>query len=203
MPRAQPRYDAPLGRRVRMTRSLRAPASLLAFVLLLAAAGAGAEEAWVRGASLNLRAGAGIDQPVLGSVAPGERLELLASSGEWVRVRRADGSGGWIAASYLLRDAPPAARIAELEAEAERLRQELDAAGAHAADLRDRSGQDAQASAALEAELERARRESDALRAGARWPEWIAGALIFTTGMALGAWLRGVSGRRRQTRLRL
>jgi len=203
MPRAQPRYDAPLGRRVRMTRSLRAPASVLAFVLLLAAAGAGAEEAWVRGASLNLRAGAGIDQPVLGSVAPGERLEVLASSGEWVRVRRADGSGGWIAAGYLLRDAPPAARIAELEAEAERLRQELDAAGTHAADLRDRSDQDAQASAALQAELERARRESDALRAGARWPEWIAGALIFATGMALGAWLRGVSGRRRQTRLRL
>jgi SH3-like domain-containing protein len=202
MPRAQRRYAAPLRRKVCMTRSLRATASVLAFALL-AAAVAGAEEAWVRGASLNLRAGAGIDQPVLGNVAPGERLEVLASSGEWVRVRRADGSGGWIAASYLLREAPPAARIAELEAETQRLREELDAAGAHAADLRQRSDEDARAGATLEAELERTRRESDALRAGARWPEWIAGALIFSTGMALGAWLRGVSGRRRQTRLRL
>ena len=114
---------------------LRAAASGFALALL-AAPGASAEEAWARGAPLNLRAGAGIDQPVLGNVAPGERLEVVASSGEWARVRRADGSGGWIAASYLVRDAPPAARIADLEAETERLRQELEAAGARAEGLR-------------------------------------------------------------------
>jgi uncharacterized protein YgiM (DUF1202 family) len=174
----------------------------LAFAALLAGSAA-AEEAWVRGAPLNLRAGAGVEQPVLGSVAPGERLEVLASSGEWARVRRADGSGGWIAASYLAREIPPAARISELEAETERLRQQLDAAGTQAAELRQRSDAEARTGAELEAELQRARRESDALRAGARWPEWIAGALILSTGMALGALLRGVSGRRRQTRLKL
>jgi hypothetical protein len=170
---------------------------------LLAAPAAGAEEAWARGAPLNLRSGAGLDQPVLGNVAPGERLEVVASSGEWARVRREDGSGGWIAASYLIREKPPAARIAELEAETQRLRQELDAAGAQAEALRESSDAGARADAEREAELARARRENEALRAGARWPEWIAGALILSTGMALGALLRGVSGRRRQTRLKL
>ena len=185
-----------------MSRRLRAAASGLAFALLAAPA-ATAEEAWVRGAPLNLRSGAGVDQPVIGSVAPGEQLEVMGSSGEWVRVKRADGSGGWLAGSYLAREKPPAARIAELEAETERLRGELDSAGAQAADLRERGSANARAEAELAAELDRARRENDALRAGARWPEWIAGALILSTGMALGALLRGVSGRRRQTRLKL
>jgi hypothetical protein len=185
------------------SRRFRAAAGGLAALALLAAPDAGAEEAWARGAPLNLRSGAGLDQPVLGNVAPGERLEVIASSGEWARVRREDGSGGWIAASYLVREKPPAARIAELEAETQRLRQELDAAGAQADALRQSSDANVRADVEREAELERARRENEALRAGARWPEWIAGALILSTGMALGALLRGVSGRRRQTRLKL
>ena len=47
--------------------------SIAAVSLLLsvfAAAGASGEEVWVRGAPLNLRSGAGLDQPVLGSVPP-------------------------------------------------------------------------------------------------------------------------------------
>jgi SH3 domain protein len=187
-----------------MSVRLRVAGSGLALAALAGlAAVATAEQAWVRGASPNLRAGAGVDQPVVGSVAPGERLEVLGSAGQWARVRREDGSSGWLSSSYLLREAPPAARIAELEAEAERLRRQLESAGAQAADLRERSDAGARATADLEAELARARRESDALRARARWPEWIAGALILSTGMALGALLRGVSGRRRQTRLKL
>jgi len=178
-------------------------ATLCALLAAFPAAGEPAAEAWVRGAPLNLRAGPGIDNPALSSVAPGERLEVVASSGEWVRVRRADGTVGWLAASYVQRDAPPSARIAELENEAARLREEI-AGAARAADaMRQQSDDAARAEDERHGELERVRRENDALRAGARWPEWITGALILATGMAFGAVLRGFSGRRRQARLKL
>jgi uncharacterized protein YgiM (DUF1202 family) len=176
-----------------------------AFVLLLAAlaARASAEEAWARGAPLNLRAAAGLDQPVVGNVPPAERVEVLATAGEWARVRRPDGSEGWVAASYLVRERPPLAHVAELEAEVERLRQELASAAQDADALRQRSDADARAVADREADVERVRRENETLRYGARWAEWIVGALILSTGMAFGAALRGVSARRRQNRLRL
>jgi hypothetical protein len=182
-------------------RRLAAAALLSAFAA--AAPSASAEPAWVRGAPLNLRSGAGIEHPVLASLAPGERIELLASAGEWARVRRADGSEGWLAASYLVRDEPPTARIAALEAELERKRQELASAAQDAEAQRRRREDDSRAGAEREDAMLRLRRENDALRAGARWPEWITGALILATGMAFGAVVRGVSGRRRQTRLRL
>jgi SH3 domain protein len=175
--------------------------SLLALAALAAAARA--EPAWVRGAPLNLRAGAGLEQPVVGQLDPAERVEVIESAGEWTRVRRPDGREGWVAASYLLRGAPPAARIAEVEAEAERLRQELASLGQDADALRERSDADARAVAAREADVERVRRENEALRSGARWFDWITGALILSTGMALGAFLRGFSARQRQSRLRL
>jgi uncharacterized protein YgiM (DUF1202 family) len=176
-----------------------------AWLLALAglAARASAEDAWARGAPLNLRAGAGLEQPVVGNVPPAERLEILGTSGEWARVRRPDGSEGWLAASYLVRDAPPGARIAQLEAEAERLRQELASAAQDAEALRQRSDADARTVADREADMDRVRRENETLRSGARWAEWVVGALILSTGMALGAVLRGVSARQRQSRLRL
>jgi uncharacterized protein YgiM (DUF1202 family) len=180
------------------------PASALG--VLLAAVPAprvSAEHAWVRGAPLNLRAGAGLDRPVLGSVAPGERIEVVATAGEWAHVKRADGSEGWLAARYLAREAPPSARIAELEAEGAQLREELAAAGRAGDALREQSEDVARAEAERQLEIQRMRQENDALRAGARWPEWITGALILGTGMAFGAVLRGFSGRRRQTRLKL
>jgi uncharacterized protein YgiM (DUF1202 family) len=170
---------------------------------VLASAGASGEEAWVRGAPLNLRSGAGLDKAVLGSVAPGERLEVVATVGEWARVRRADGTEGWLAASYLLREGPPAARIAELEAEAQRLREELAEVARTSDAQRESSAAQTRAEGERQAELRRIQGENEALRAGARWPEWITGALILATGMAFGAVVRGVSGRRRQTRLKL
>jgi uncharacterized protein YgiM (DUF1202 family) len=179
---------------------------LLAATLVTLAAlavSASAEKAWVRGASLNLRSGAGREQSVLGSLAPGEPVEVIGESGEWLEVRREDGSEGYIAARYVSRDAPPEARIHELEGEVERLRDELAGAAREADDARQRGEEAAGLHAERAAEIERMRRENEALRAGARWPEWITGALILSTGMALGAALRGVSGRRRQARLRL
>jgi SH3 domain protein len=183
-----------------------ARAALLCVAAALAIAGAAparAEEAWVRGAALNLRAGAGPEHEVLAALPPGERLDVLESRGEWSRVRRSDGTTGWIARSYLLRDAPPAARIAALEGELAGLRQQLEGAARDAEDARRGAEERAAETAAQMEHVASMRRENEALRAGARWPEWITGALILSTGVALGAAMRGVSGRRRPSRLRL
>ena len=179
-------------------------ALLLPFAFAIAPArSARAEEAWVRGAALNMRAGAGPEYDVLAALPPGERVELLDSRGEWAKVRRSDGTAGWVAKSYLLRDAPPSEQIARLEAQAAELRQQLEAAGREVEDARRSADERAQESAAHAEQVARMRRENEALRSGARWPEWITGALILSTGMALGAVVRGVNARRRQSRLRL
>jgi SH3 domain protein len=186
------------------------PLARAALALLLPAAGAlapappaHAEDAWVRGAALNLRAGAGPEHAVLAALPPGERLEVLESRGEWARVRRSDGTAGWIARSYLLHEAPPSERIAQLESEVARLHQQLEAAGRAVEDARRGADERAAERAAHAEQVAQMRRENDALRSGARWPEWITGALILSTGMALGAVVRGVNARRRQSRLRL
>jgi len=176
---------------------------LPAAVALASLAPARAEEAWVRGAALNLRAGAGPEHEVLAALPPGERLELLESKGDWSKVRRSDGTSGWIARTYLLRDAPPAARIASLEGETAELRQRLEASAHEVEEARRSIAERAAETAAHAEQVAQMRRENEALRAGARWPEWITGALILSTGIALGGAVRGVSGRRRQSRLRL
>ena len=172
------------------------------------AAGAPAEEAWVReGTSLKLREGAGLDRDVLGAVGPGERLEVLGTLSGWTQVRREDGSQGWIANGFLVREAPPSVRIAALEAETVRLRDALAAAEREGTALRE----NAAAAAAEGAPPARpptpasapAAETKNGPRSDTRWLDYLVGALLLSTGMALGAMLRGVSGRRRATRLRL
>ena len=175
-------------------------------VLALLAAGAAAEEAWVReGTSLNLREGAGLSKPVLGSVGPGERLEVLGSLSGWTQVRREDGTQGWIANGFLVREAPASTRIAALEAETARLRDALAAAEREGAALRESAARVAPPPEAPAAPARAARAPAPEPRNGAsaRWLDYLVGALLLSTGMALGAMLRGVSGRRRATRLRL
>jgi hypothetical protein len=52
-------------------------------------------------------------------------------------------------------------------------------------------------------EIDRLTRENYELRAGARWPEWIAGACLLSAGMIVGAILHRNSGRRPGPRIRL
>jgi hypothetical protein len=182
-------------------------AAALCGLLALLGAGASAEEAWVRdGTSLNLREGAGRNKAVLGSVGPGERLEVLGSLSGWTQVRREDGTQGWIANGFLVREAPASARIAALEAETTRLRDALAAAEREGAQLRE-SAAAAPApppeAPAAPAPAARAPAEEPRNGTSARWLDYLVGALLLSTGMALGAMLRGFSGRRRATRLRL
>jgi uncharacterized protein YraI len=177
----------------------------LCVLAALFAASAFAETAWVReGASLKLREGAGPKRAVIGAVGPGERVEVLGTLSGWTQVRLADGSQGWLANAYLVSEAPPSSRIADLEAETAELRAALAAAEREATELR------AHAAAPRATELGGAPPvrpapppPPPAPRGEARWLDYLVGALLLATGMAFGAMIRSLSGRRRTPRLRL
>ncbi|MGI9431694.1 MAG: TIGR04211 family SH3 domain-containing protein [Myxococcota bacterium] len=160
------------------------------------------DAAWVKGAPLNLRSGAGTQYRILATSLPGERVEILEETERWTKVRKPDGTDGWIAAGYLDPKAPPLQRVGLLEADVERLTRDLDAKTSGAATLLTETESLKEREATREAELARLTQENLRYRAGARWPEWATGALILCTGMALGAVIRQVSGGRRQNRLR-
>ena len=50
---------------------------------------------------LNVRAGQGIDYPVIAKVNPGETYELVSRSGTWAQIKLSDGQVGWVAGRYL------------------------------------------------------------------------------------------------------
>jgi len=186
----------------RRTRSLARLVPGVALALALAAP-ADAETAWVRGAPLNLRSGAGTEFKILATVPVGAEVDVLQHDGAWTRIRLGEGRTGWIAAGYLEDEPPPALRVGELESEVGRLSAALESTTSEATGLRESQAALQSEDATRTAKLARLEQENLQLRAGARWPEWVTGALILSTGMALGAVLRGVSGRRRQSRLRL
>lgn len=162
-----------------------------------------AETAWVRGAPLNLRSGPGTEYRILASAKPGDRLEVLQQRDDWTKVRTAQGKNGWIAAGYLDPQAPPTVRLAELEAESKRLRGTLSSTSEEAKRLRESNETLSSSDSGQKNEIDRLTQENYKLRAGTRYAEWLMGALIFSTGMALGAILHSASGRRRANRLRL
>ena len=70
----------------------------LMVVFTLGQAPAEAREAVVQGnGGVNLRSGPGTSFELVGSAAPGARLPVLETSGQWVKVRLADGKSGWVA----------------------------------------------------------------------------------------------------------
>ena len=179
-----------------------AVAGLLA-IGLCAAVAASAENAWVRGAPLNLRSGPGTQYRILAAAQPGERMQILKRGNGWTQVRTGEGKAGWIAAGYLDAKAPPAIRLAELEAEAEKLRGSLSTTTEEASRLRESNNSLSSTDTGQRGEIEQLTKENYKLRAGTRSAEWLTGALILGMGMVLGAILHSFSGRRRTQRLRL
>jgi hypothetical protein len=55
------------------------------------------------GANLNLRGAPGLDAPIVGSAAPGDRFPILAASddGAWLQVERAGGEAVWVYAELV------------------------------------------------------------------------------------------------------
>ncbi|MFI5217262.1 MAG: TIGR04211 family SH3 domain-containing protein [Candidatus Limnocylindria bacterium] len=188
------------GLRSRRTRGPLRAAALAAGMLV--APLAHAETGWVDDqVRLNLRTGPGNQYRILDSVETGDSVEILSRGDGWIEVN-ADGKTGWVPDGYLQADPPAVVKLARIESEAAELRTRSQQIGEDAEKLRGEHEQLAAREAEQRTELERLTRDNLELRAGARWPEWIAGACILAVGMALGALLRG-SARRQTPRIRL
>jgi len=171
---------------------------------LLVTLPAAAEPAWVRGeVRLNLRSGPGNQYRILEVLKTGDSLQVLERSEKWTMVRTAVNEEGWIPGGYLDTQPPPTIRLEELEVEVANLRDVLERTETEASGLRQRSEESSANDGAQKAEIERLTKENYRLRAGERWAEWITGALVLSTGMALGALLSRISSRRTRQRLRL
>lgn len=56
----------------------------------------------VNASTLNVRASA--NGEVIGQARRGERLAVLEDAGDWLRVRRADGTSGWVSSQHVVRE---------------------------------------------------------------------------------------------------
>lgn len=176
----------------------------LCLLALLVAVPATAESAWVRGeVRLNLRSGPGNQYRILGVVKTGDPLQVMQRAEDWTQIRTAAGDEGWIPGGYLDAQPPPTLRLEELEVEVGNLRGALEKAETETSTLRQRSVKLTANDSEQATEIERLTKENYRLRAGERWAEWITGALVLSTGMALGALLSRISSRRHRQRLRL
>ena len=176
----------------------------LGLLALLVTAPVLAEPAWVSGeVRLNLRSGPGNQIRILGVLTTGDALQVLERNEKWTKIRTAEGEAGWIPGGYLNAQPPPTIRLEELEAEAASLRNVLESAESETSGLRRRSEELSANDAEQKSEIERLTKENYRLHAGERWAEWITGALVLSTGMALGALLSRISSRRGRQRLRL
>jgi len=63
-------------------------------------------EVTVTARSLNVRSAPGTDAAVVGKARRGDRLEVVGERGEWLEVRAAATSAGWVHRRYVRREAP-------------------------------------------------------------------------------------------------
>ncbi len=177
-------------------------AAICAWPPLAPPAGA-VEQAWVRSEiRLNVRSGAGVQFRILGVIGTGDEVAILKREEDWTKIRIPDGKEGWIPVGYLKPDAPPTIRLGQLETEVARLREELAKSTSEAGELRSSSESLSAKDEEQRGEIERLSFENMKLRAGARWPEMIAGASILAAGMIIGAMLHRSSSRKPSSRIR-
>jgi SH3 domain protein len=169
---------------------------------MLSAPAARAETGWVDDqVRLNLRTGPGNQYRILGSIETGDSVQILSRGDDWVQVS-ADGKQGWVPDGFLQAEPPAKVKLERLENETAELRTRAKQLGDDTEKLRGENQTLATRESEQRVELERLTRDNLELRAGARWPEWIAGACILSVGMGLGALLRG-SARRQTPKIRL
>jgi len=58
----------------------------------------------VNASTLNVRAAASASAEVVSRARRGEKLAVLEDSGDWLRIRLADGTTGWVAAQHIVRE---------------------------------------------------------------------------------------------------
>jgi len=183
--------------------------TVLAAALLVGAVAhppiASAEQAWVRDEiRLNLRTGPSTQNRIVGVVKTGDAARVLKRGDGWTQVRMLEtGTDGWIPEGYLLPQPPPAIRLAELEVRAAELETALAKVSKQATELGSTNEVLAEQDGEQEAQIKSLTMENLELKAGARYPEWITGALILASGMLLGAILRSSFAKRSPQRVRL
>jgi SH3 domain protein len=182
-------------------------------VLVACAAPASAETAYVTD-NLRLalyRSDDTSDRPLLNLVS-GTQLQVLERNATLARVRTPAGEEGWVKTAFLIADKPAQARVAELEAELEGLRNEnaeYRGARANADESADRlaksEGANKQSAEAMHEALGELKRENAAYVArlesyrGSLPVPWVAAALLVTLvgGFAGGLWWLDAWVRRR------
>ncbi len=184
----------------RLTASLAAAALLTPLILSDTAR---AERAWVKDeVRLNLRIGPDTKYRILGGLKTGDPVEILARGDGWTQVRFG-GREGWIPAGFLQPEPPAAIQLERHLNETEELRARFSTLSTEVEELRARNGELATAESAQSQEIDRLTRENLELRAGARWPHWIAGASIFLAGSLIGIIVHWSTSRRTTRRIRL
>lgn len=174
-------------------------------VSLLAVAPTGhAERAWVKDElRLNLRTGPGVQYRILGVVETGDSVEVLSRQEGWTQVRGREGLEGWIPEGYLQAEAPARIQLERHEADTEGLRGRFQTISQEVEELRSRNQELSTQETDLKQQVTRLGRENLELRAGARWPEWVAGASILFVGVLLGIFFHWSTTRRTTRRIRL
>lgn len=167
--------------------------------ICFAAPALAAEPGWVGSQiQLNLRTGPGTEYRIVGSVETGDRVSILERKTKWTRVRLPNGEKGWIPVGYLEPRPPPVLELAELRKEVAKLRHDREASQKILVQLEEAAQSHAATVSQQTQRIDELTRTNIELKAGARWPEWITGAAILCTGLALGALLQRASSRRRQ-----
>jgi uncharacterized protein YraI len=163
-----------------------------------------AESGWVKDElKLNLRSGPGTQYRIIGVIKTGDSAQILARGDGWTKVRMNGVEEGWLPAGYLQTDPPARVALGRSQARASELEASLAALTGEADQLRSSNTSLSDVDGGQKSEIERITRENLELRAGARWPEWIAGACLLSAGMIVGAILHRNSGRRPGPRIRL
>lgn len=165
-----------------------------------------AQAAWVRGkVKLNLRTGPGTQYRILGLLETGEEVNVVSRQEDWTEVRvSSDGKQGFILAGFLDQEPPPSIKVLELESRTKELIAQLTRAKSTSKDFSEKAHSLERSDNSLREQIKLLTDENASLRSPSRWPEWITGALILSSGIALGAILKSILSRnRRQHRIKL
>jgi uncharacterized protein YgiM (DUF1202 family) len=187
----------------RMARAL-LTCGLLAAALVVPSGFVHAESGWVKDElRLNLRSGPGTQYRIIGVIKTGDSAQILDRGDGWTKVRMNGVDEGWLPAGYLQPDPPARIALSRSQARTSELEAALSALTGETQELRSTNSSLSETDEGQKSEIEHLTRENLELRAGARWPEWIAGACLLSAGMIVGAILHRNSGRRPGPRIRL
>lgn len=184
-----------------MQRCARALA-MVAFLLALPLASQ-AERGWVKDeVVLYKRTGPGTQFRILGAVKTGENFQILERTEKWTKVQDEKGDA-WIPVGFLQPEPPARILLERHLAETKELRGNAGKLTTELEELRTANATLTKEHGALQERFKKVERENIELRAGARWPEWIAGASILMVGGILGIIVHSATARRQTRRIRL